>query len=90
MALSGDHGAPSSDAGVAVALYGAFDHEEQVDPYRLGTGIAAPCAPDDRCQQEKAEACHDQEPGHKIELLRPYLDREDIEPPVGGRSSRTA
>ncbi|MNL49116.1 hypothetical protein D3C87_1720240 [compost metagenome] len=33
-------------AGVAVALDVALDHEEQIDPDRLRTGIAAPGAPD--------------------------------------------
>ena len=68
---------------VAVALDEPFDVLEQVGPHRLRTGIAAPCAPDRRSDQEKTDPRHDQEPGHVIEFVRPDLDREHVESPRG-------
>ena len=71
------------DAGVAVAFDGAFDDEKQVDPDGLRAGIAAPGPADRRGEQEQAEAGHHQQPGDEVELLRPDLDEEEVEAPVG-------
>jgi hypothetical protein len=35
-----------ADAGIAIALDGALDDEEEIDPHGLRAGIAAPRAPD--------------------------------------------
>src|SRR3546814_2567105 len=61
-------------AGVAVTLDPAFDQHEQVGPYRLRTGIAAPDAAEQGGGEEQRHGAEDQQPGDVINLLRPYLD----------------
>ncbi len=71
------------DAGVAVALEKALDDQKQVGPDGLRAGVAAPGAADHRGDQEQANARHHQKAGDVDELLRPDLDEEEVEAPVG-------
>ena len=74
---------PETHTGVAVTLDPAFDQNEQVGPDGLRAGIAAPDAAQRRSEQKQAKPCHDQQTGDEVELVRPDLDPEEIEPPVG-------
>ena len=67
----------------AVALDDALDRVEQVGPYRLWAQIAAPDAAADGVHQEQRHGGDDQEAGEIVDLLRPDLDEEEIEAPVG-------
>src|SRR5690606_16530337 len=68
--------------GIAIAVHEAINMLEQVGPYRLRAGIAAPSAPHSARNQEQADAGHDQQSGHEIEFVRPYLDVEHVEPAI--------
>ena len=70
-------------AGIAVALYPALDDQKEINPHGLGAGIAAPRATDRGRDEKQTETGHNEEPGHEKELLRPDLDEEEIEAPVG-------
>ena len=62
-----------------VALDRPLHPEEQVGPYRLWAGVAAPRAADQRIGQEQGQRRKDQEAGEVIDLLRPQLDEERVE-----------
>ena len=66
-----------------VALDPALDGLEQVGPYRLRAEITAPDAARDRVHQKQRHRGEDQQAGEVIDLLRPDLDEEEIEAPVG-------
>ena len=66
----------------AVTFDPALDGLEQVGPHRLRAEIAAPDAAGDRVHQEQGQRGKDQEAGEIIDLLRPELDEEEIEPAV--------
>ena len=66
-----------------VALDPALDGIEQIGPHRLRTEIAAPDPSGDRVHQEQRHRRDDQQAGQVVDLLRPDLDEEEIEAPVG-------
>src|SRR5262245_23483182 len=61
----------------------ALDGLEQIGPHRLWTEIAAPDPPGDRVHQEQRHRRQDQQPGEVVDLLRPDLDEEEVESPIG-------
>src|SRR6516164_5137666 len=67
----------------AIAFDPPLNGKEQVTPHRLGAEITAPDAPSHRVHQEQDYRGQDQETGDVIDLLRPYLDEEEIEAATG-------
>jgi hypothetical protein len=74
---------PEPQTRVAVALDPALDQNEEVGPDGLRAGIAAPDPAQRRGEQEQAEPRHDQQARDEVELVRPDLDPEEEEAPVG-------
>ena len=70
-------------AGVAVALEQALDDDVEVGPDRLRAGVAAPEPAEQGGGQEQGQGRHHQQAGDEIDLLRPQLDEEEVEPPAG-------
>src|SRR5262245_36337231 len=66
-----------------IALDQALDGLKQVGPYRLRAEIAAPHAACDRIHQEQRHRRQDEQPGEVVDLLRPDLDEEEVEAPIG-------
>ena len=81
--LGGPFAAVALHVLAAVAFGEPLDGEEQIGPHRLRAEIAAPDPAGDRVHQEQHDRGHDQQAGDVIDLLRPDLDEEEIEPPVG-------
>ena len=71
-----------ADARGAVALEETLHGDEEIGPDRLRAGVAAPHAPGQGGDQEQSDGRQDQQPGEVVDLLRPDLDEEEIEPPA--------
>ena len=70
-------------ARVAVALPEALNHDHQVGPDRLRTGVAAPHAPGERRNKKERQRRQDQDAGDVVELLRPDFEAEEVETLMG-------
>ena len=66
---------------IAVAFDETLDGDEQIGPDGLRARIAAPHAPRHAGRQKQPDRRHDQQPGDEEQLLRPDLDKEEIETP---------
>ena len=66
-----------------VALDQPLDEQEQVGPDRLRAGEAAPQPARQRVREDQDGRGEDQQPRDQIEVLRPDLDEERVEPSVG-------
>ena len=65
----------------ALALDAPLDPHEDLAVHRLRAGVAAPQAPADGGDEEKAERRQHQEPGEVDEVLRVEHELEDVEAP---------
>ncbi len=81
--LDGPWAAVAQEVLATIALGPTFDRLEQVGPDGLRTEIAAPDPPGDCVHQEQRHRRQDEQSGKVIDLLRPDLDEEEIEAPVG-------
>src|SRR5262245_38478139 len=68
-----------ADAGITVALPKALDHDHQIGPDRLRTGIAAPATASDRGDEKQCERRKHEQASHEVEFLRPDLQKEKEE-----------
>ena len=66
-----------------VAFGPALDSLEQIGPNRLRAKITAPQPAGDGVHQEQRHRGEDQQAGQVVEFLRPDLDEEEIESPIG-------
>ena len=61
----------------------ALDGVEQIRPHRLRTEISAPDASAHGIHEEQRNGREDQQSGEVVNLLRPQLDKKEIEAAVG-------